>query len=206
METVELAPKVNRFPEKLNQNKIGNLIAMLAMKIPNLYSTKVLKMLYLIDETSVKETGLTVTDLNYKVWIKGPVPVPVYFDLLHEDSILKEYFDTKRVCITNNKKAAIQITPKENTTIDDSEFSEYELELIERIVNEFGDWSTTKLIKHLHKEGSAWKKVVDDNNLDELFAVDEVNVTNYPIDFASLIKDKPYQHSVFKSAELAKHF
>lgn len=206
MEIKEIAYAKNIFPTHLNQNKIGNLIALLANKIPDLYMTKVLKLLYVIDETSVTETGLTVTDIKYKVWIKGPVPVPIYYDLLHDDSILKNYFDVKKVPIKNSKKLRIQILPKEAVQFDDNEFSEYEMELIERIINDYGDWSTNRLINHLHKEGSAWKKVVDENGLEDLFKTDEVNVTNYPIEFADLIKDKPYQYAIYSEAAATKRF
>ena len=152
MKTIFLPYRSNPFPQNINVEKIGNLIAYLANKIPDLYSTKVLKLLYLIDETSIKETGLPVTDLDYNVWKKGPVPAPVYYDLIHDNPILGEYISKQKVNINN--KPGILITPKSNVSFDNSEFSEYDLELIDKIITLFSDLLSSlfmKLFKYWNK-------------------------------------------------------
>jgi hypothetical protein len=74
-----------------NVDKIGNLIIYLVDKINEIYRqkvylTKLLKVLYIIDETAIKETGAPVTGLDYRVWKMGSVAFDVYRDLMHEKS------------------------------------------------------------------------------------------------------------------------
>ncbi|HEY5570416.1 MAG TPA: type II toxin-antitoxin system antitoxin SocA domain-containing protein, partial [Bacteroidales bacterium] len=56
---------------QVNKDKIGNLIVLLATRLKPLYHTKLIKLLYLIDEEAVKEDGVPVTWLEYKVWQFG---------------------------------------------------------------------------------------------------------------------------------------
>ena len=42
--------------------------------------TKALKLLYLIDETAVRQSGSPITWLEYKVWKNGPVASEIYFE------------------------------------------------------------------------------------------------------------------------------
>ena len=66
---------------KVLNDKIGNLLVYLAQNISDLSMTKALKLLYIIDETSMKESGVPVTWLEYKVWEKGPVAQEIYDEI-----------------------------------------------------------------------------------------------------------------------------
>jgi uncharacterized phage-associated protein len=84
-------------PSIPNLDKVGNLIIYLVDEIKRkyrqpLYITKLLKLLYIIDETSVKETGVPVTSLDYKVWRMGPVAYAVYSDFTHNNSEKLNFF------------------------------------------------------------------------------------------------------------------
>ena len=78
------------FRNQLN-NKIGNLLSYLSTQIPNLSMTKALKLLYLIDETSYMQTGVSVTWLDYKVWEMGPVAEELYNELRYDQSHLQKW-------------------------------------------------------------------------------------------------------------------
>ena len=60
---------------QVNKDKIGNLIVLLAGRLKPLYHTKLIKLLYLIDEEAVKDGGIPITWLDYKAWQYGPVSV-----------------------------------------------------------------------------------------------------------------------------------
>ena len=62
----------------LNKEKIGNLLIYIASNIKPLYHTQLLKLIYLIDEEAVKEDGVPITWLDYKVWKFGPVAQEAY--------------------------------------------------------------------------------------------------------------------------------
>ena len=56
-----------------NRNLIGNILILLSTRCKPLYHTKLLKLLYLIDEEATKRTGTPLTWLSYNVWQFGPV-------------------------------------------------------------------------------------------------------------------------------------
>lgn len=186
-----------------NIEKIGNLIIYLVEQIhkkhrQRVYLTKLLKLLYIIDETSVKETGAPVTGMDYRVWKMGPVAYDVYTDLMHNDSQhLSTFVEARKSGGDSPDKGGALIDS--TNTFDDSEFSDYEMSLIDRVVDQFGHMQRDQLIALLHEEGSLWKKIVDAKGLEARFKSD--NTSSYKIDFRDLISNDPYKLQVFQSAQ-----
>ena len=197
------------FRNQLN-NKIGNLLNYLSTQIPNLNMTKALKLLYLIDETSYMRSGAPVTWLDYKVWEMGPVAEELYNELRYDQSLmqngqvinLESFIETKK---TDGFEGQSQITIYPKGHYDLCEFSTFEKELIENIVDRFGSYTTRQLINLLHEENTLWHKHVTDNNLQLNFKV-YGKKSNHTIDFAELIKDDPIiqmaAQSAFESMQL----
>ena len=74
-------------------NKIGNTIVYLAQNIPQLSKTKLLKLLYLLDEVSIKEFAIPFLNLEYYVWQAGPVATEIFGEISQdfESSILDQF-------------------------------------------------------------------------------------------------------------------
>lgn len=181
-----------------NLDKIGNLIIYLVDKIhekyrQKVYLTKLLKLLYLVDETAVKETGVPVTGLDYRVWKMGPVPYPVYKDLMHDSSEKLSSFAE-----ADKKNDGERALIKSTNTFDDSEFSDYEMNLIDRIINEYGYFQPDALVSHLHRQDSLWKQIVDKHNLDKRF--EHENTSHYKIDLSQLVANDPVKLEMFRNA------
>jgi uncharacterized phage-associated protein len=181
-----------------NLDKIGNLIIYLVDEIENrhrqkLFLTKLLKLLYIIDETAVMETGAPVTGLDYRVWKMGPVAFDVYADLRHNNSQELSYFAEAKSGDGDWKLI------ESNNKFDDSEFSDYEMNLIDRVINEYGYLKKEGLIDLLHEEGSLWKKVVDEKSLGKTFETE--NTSPYKIEFSKLLVNDPLKLDVFLNAQ-----
>ena len=63
-----------------NRQKIINAIVYFAANTQNCGKVKLFKLLYLLDFAHFRETGRSVTGLDYHAWKMGPVP----FDLMQE--------------------------------------------------------------------------------------------------------------------------
>ncbi|OQX99142.1 MAG: hypothetical protein B6I24_03420 [Bacteroidetes bacterium 4572_128] len=63
------------------KSKIINTIIYFSSKIKNLYKTKLLKLIYLLDEISVKETACKFSNLEYHVWKYLPVNSDLFYFL-----------------------------------------------------------------------------------------------------------------------------
>lgn len=182
-----------------NLVKIGNLIMYLVDEIDRKYRqkvflTKLLKLLYIIDETAVKETGAPVTGLDYRVWKMGPVPFEIYKDLMHDNSEKLSLFAEAR----KKGQGEWDLINSVNK-FDDSEFSDYEIDLIDRIIDKHGLYQKDALIEFLHEEGSLWKKIVDEKNLEKSF--EQENTSPYKIDFSQIISNDPHKLEIFKNAQ-----
>ncbi|MEG1950941.1 MAG: Panacea domain-containing protein [Odoribacter sp.] len=133
----------------VNKELIGNLIVLLAERCKPLYHTKLLKLLYLIDEESVKRSGCPITWLDYKVWQLGPVAEDVYFSKFEGTNKFAEFISFEAV-----GENRIVIRPK--VVFDDGEFSDYDLEIIEEVVKIYGCKNSKALVEVTHTNGSLW--------------------------------------------------
>ncbi|TAH18478.1 MAG: DUF4065 domain-containing protein [Cytophagales bacterium] len=186
----------------LQNEKIGNLLIYLASKIKDLGITKTLKLFYLIDETSVKEVGTPVTWLEYKVWEMGPVAVDIYNEVQHlKHSTLSSFISVERKKSFDYETTII----KPLKSFDDSEFNDYEVELIDRIIEKYGNMPAKNLIDILHKEDTLWHKNVIKNELKFAFSLYNRR-SNVVIELADLIADNDMKLIAYKSAVNALEF
>lgn len=174
---------------QVNKDKIGNLIVLLAGRLKPLYHTKLIKLLYLIDEEAVKDGGIPITWLDYKAWQYGPV-APETFFIKEETGLFNSYIEKSK------KGDGTIIKPKVN--FDDSEFSDYDLEIIERVITKFGNMSPKDLVKLTHKEGSLWDIAKKENHIN----FDNSNTTSdCSLDFTRIISDDELKLSNYYGAK-----
>ncbi len=176
-------------------DKVGNLMIYISSRIDNLFLTKLLKLIYIIDETSVNDIGVPVTDLSYNVWEKGPVATKIYYDVSFAD------FEIYKPFVNRIKETSVngyRIEP--NNKFDDSEFSDYEINLIDKIIKDFGDFNSEQLISLLHKKDSLWHKIVVEKNLEESFERGD-KTTNYTINLRDLIINEPIKSNLYDEVD-----
>jgi uncharacterized phage-associated protein len=191
---------------RILNNKIGNILAYMATQTEALYMTKALKLLYIIDETAVRQSGSPITWLDYKVWKNGPVAHEIYYELRNNQFVtynespinLNNFIAVKR---SLNGKIPNQIDVKINAinTADFNQFSEFEEDIVKSVISEFGHLNSTQLIDLLHEQGSRWHTIVTKFNLEEHFKV-RSNTSDYSIDFVDLIEDDEFLKLAAQSA------
>jgi uncharacterized phage-associated protein len=171
-------------------DKIGNSIIYLTNHIQPLYKTKLLKLLYLLDEFSVKKFGIPFLNLDYQVWQAGPVCSDIYQELEEKPNLLEDYitlaFDESGTKV-NGKKA-----------FSDDEFSDNEVELLQFVVDKFKYTSAPELVNLTHQESSPWYKAAQAYGLLELFESKKTNTSNCTIDLSELIKGDAIKEQIFK--------
>jgi uncharacterized phage-associated protein len=171
-----------------------------------LYLTKALKLLYILDEISIRESGVPVTWLDYKVWKLGPVAESIYEELRYGIAEnckgisvgLTNALQVKTVPNpVNDEKESFIIIAK--THFDKDEFSDYELELLQKIADDYGHLSSTKLVEKLHETGTLWDKMVESKKLQKQFEL-QSNRSNHIIDFTELVNGKTHKEMAYKAA------
>lgn len=191
-------------------DKIGNLLSYLTLKNSSLSLTKALKLLYLIDEISVLESGSPITFLDYKVWENGPVAHELYDELKYGRKIvqgtieysLDEFIDV--IKIHNTSRLQEEVFLKNKSIPDLSEFCEVEIELIDKVLKKYGNKNATQLIDLLHKEGTLWFNTVKEQKID--FKLNQSKKTDVSLNFANIIQDNEFLQMASASAYEALSF
>jgi len=178
-------------PEQLN--KLGNAIVFLCERIKPLYKTKLLKLIYMLDEFSVKLHGVPMFNLEYKVWQAGPVCDDVFVELSEEPVLLKDY---------------IKLLPDANgtrieclTKFVDDEFTPNDLDLLDQVATRYEYTSAAELVKILHRQSTPWYRIAKANDLLEPFEQHRLTNTDFTIDLHELLSGAPVLAQLFKDNE-----
>ena len=162
---------------KVNKEKIGNILIFLSSRIQPLYHTTLLKLLFLIDERSINETGMPATWLDYKAWKLGPVSPEIY-ELKFLNCPYKEYVDIIK------EEQGTRIVPA--VAFDDSTLSDYETKIINDIIRHYQFVSASELVEFTHESDGLWDNTMKKYNI--VFD-DMVGISPYDIDLTEKIKD-----------------
>ena len=160
--------------------KIGNTIIYLADKIPHLYKTKLLKLLYILDEVSIRKYGVPFLNLEYEVWKLGPVSNDMYVETTEKPSMLKDYIDIE----LEEKNCKIRPLKEFN----DDEFSDSEIELMDLVIQRFGSDSAEKLVEYTHRKNSPWYLTAKKHNVLEQLEKEALPTTRFLVDFNFLME------------------
>ncbi|WP_297333341.1 Panacea domain-containing protein [Flavobacterium sp.] len=171
-------------------DKIGNSLIYITQKLGEIPKTKAIKLLYFLEEKSINDSGIPFFGLDWKVWKLGPVDQNIYYEFSNSPELLREYisvtYKPENVCIINGIKE-----------FNDDEFSDYDLMLLDKVVNSLGNKTASELSNLTHKKGGLWDKVVTERGLRELFDNNKATTSGYSIDFADLIKDDEVKIEMF---------
>jgi uncharacterized phage-associated protein len=166
------------YSNKKKLEKIGNALIFLSERIPEFNKTKALKVLYLLDELSVKKRGIPIFGLDYQVWKYGPVSPEVYFELSEDNSILfKDYIKLEK-----GEDNTTYIKPAKK--FDDGEFSQWEVNLMNSFVDQIKSKTAKQLIDFTHKEDSLWYKKAEEHNVLNELLNEQINTTKIEIDLS----------------------
>jgi len=179
--------------------KVGNTLVYIATNIPNIGKTRMLKLIFLIEETVIKRSQVPFLGLPYYVWQFGPVQREIYKDLVSKQHPLFN----KYISITqDNDGKSSHIKAKVDFCND--EFSDFEIEIMNEIIRKYGNWSGKELVEETHKEGTLWKNIVDKKNIN----FENKKHTNYIINFEKLLNKQErikYRESI-EMEKFAAHF
>ncbi len=140
-----------------NREKLINAIVYFASNTRHCGKVKLFKLLYLLDFTHYRETGRSVTGIDYRAWKMGPVPL----DLMQEWENLEADM-ARAIDIVPEKVIDFfreLVVPK--VQFDNSFFSRRELRLMGELSVKFVDELTKPLIGFTHEDRGPWDKIWD---------------------------------------------
>lgn len=161
--------------------KIGNTLVYFTERISDLTETKLLMLVYLMEETAIRKCSRPFLNLDFEIWNLGPMARDLYVDFSStEQYIFKDY-----VSIHPQEQGRADIVAV--THFDDNEFSDIELSILDNVVKQFGNLSARELGTHARSIHSPWAITAKQlGELDDLLN-NRVYTTDLKIDFSSLL-------------------
>jgi uncharacterized phage-associated protein len=160
-------------------DKLGNGLIYLIDKMGFLPKTSLLKLVYILDEYSVKKRGFPMFNLQYEIWKYGPVCKDLISEFNDGTSLLKDYIKSE---VIDN---ATHVSPV--AIFNDDEFSDSDITLFDEIVTTFSGKNTNYLVDYTHQKNSLWYTTAKKNGVLEDLLNEKINSTDIKIDFADLV-------------------
>ena len=168
-------------PSTQQIEKLGNTLIYLAKGVSELNKTKILKLLFLIEERSIKRHGYPFFGFNFEVWQFGPVLKEVFVDLSNETlPLLNQY-------IKRTNYDTTQFEPVK--AFSDDQFSDWDIELLDEIVTFSKNKIAKDLVDYTHKEDSLWRKSAAKYGVLDELENQKMSTTDFLIDFSLLFDD-----------------
>ena len=175
-------------------DKIGNTIIYLSSHMGDLTKTKILKILFLLEEASIKKTGQPFIGIDFQLWKLGPVAKDIFIDLSSDEHpiLLHEYI---------MKDSDDSTIFKAKAPFNDDEFSANDIRLMDIIIDFVKDKPAAYLVKHTHGQNSLWRKSALQYGVLELLENELVNSTEYEVDFSLLFPKSSYLSERFEDSK-----
>ena len=174
-----------------HREKLINAIIYFAKKTKYCGKTKLLKLLYFLDFSHFKQTGKSVTGLDYFAWEMGPVPNELFEEL---SGNMKP--DMKSSINELPTEGFQQIRPKKK--FDDRYFSKKELDLLENISYVFEVAQADAMIESTHLKNEPWDRTLKEKG--------EFQKIDYMLPIDSEIVSLPYDEARERMEERLEMF
>jgi uncharacterized phage-associated protein len=153
-----------------NREKLINAIIYFANNTKYCGKTKLMKLLYFLDFCHFKQTGKSVTGLEYFAWEKGPVPKVLFEEITHE--MKKDLARAVQIVSSGNFQ---KIVSKKN--FDDRYFTNREKKILEDLSFIFKDAMADDMVESTHFHNLPWNRTIREkgerHKIDYLLSIDD---------------------------------
>ena len=178
---------------KNDLDKLGNALIFLCQKLSpftEVSKTHLLKLIFIIEETSVMRFGIPFFNLRFDVWKLGPVSKDLFVELSDEPTLLADYIRKDET-----EKGRFTICPQRD--FSDDEFSDQEIGLMEEVAERFKYCTAKELINFTHRKNSPWYLTAQKHGVVEALEAGQMNTTNIEIDLSDFISEDEQKLSLY---------
>ena len=178
--------------ERENEKLIHSMIFFIK-KTRHCYKLKLFKLLYFLDFEHFKQTGRSVTGLEYFAWKMGPVPNRLYDNLKKPDKFKKFFAFTPEKFFDSDFKndKIIRMIPKIN--FDKSLFSKREFYMMNQLVDLYKHSKSKDMTEISHDKKGPWYRVFNKENKEQKI-----------IPYEYVLDDSPQSISIEEAKEIRK--
>ncbi|MBB3103748.1 Panacea domain-containing protein [Azomonas macrocytogenes] len=140
-----------------DREKLIEVVKFFALNTKRLGKIKLCKLLYFLDFTHFKETGRSVTGMDYFAWKMGPVPVALYEEMESPGDEWSNQVSFESIQVRNGVMLKIDALDSFNS----QHFSKRELRIMNALAEEFKDTQADDMIEATHLENLPWHQVFE---------------------------------------------
>lgn len=137
------------------RDKLINAIVFFAKNTKYCGKIKLIKLLYLLDFEHFRQTGRSVTGMDYLAWKMGPVPLAFYKEWDVPEADLASAIDIVPEKIVDYTRETV--VPK--IGFDDSHFTKRELRIMAELAANLRDSYSKPMVDMTHAEVGPWEKI-----------------------------------------------
>ncbi|MBF0553919.1 MAG: SocA family protein [Nitrospirae bacterium] len=141
--------------------KIVNAIIYFSKNTKFCGKTKLYKLMYYLDFLHFKETGRSVTGMDYNAWEFGPVPASLSNELSND--ALKPDMKESISIQPKNEKQFVAIKAKK--PFDDLYFTKRELRILKNVAYMFHEAKAKDMVESSHLPNEPWDKTIKNRGL-----------------------------------------
>jgi uncharacterized phage-associated protein len=168
-------------------HKLRNTVLYLASKVYDPSKTKLLKLLYLSEEWSIKKRNFPLFGFDFYAWKFGPVQVETWESLNPEVAALPKGGLFSDIIKLEKDGQNLNVIPVAD--FNDDYFSDNDLKLLDFIVDRYKAASAGDLIAITHKDDALWTRTVKkEEGLLEKFEKGLQSKSNHILDFSEIIE------------------
>ena len=163
-------------------DKLGNAIIFLCERLnggEKVSKTQILKLVYILEEISICNTGIPFFGLKFDLWKLGPVSPDLYYDLSEEPNLLASFIRVEK------HQERTDVIPLK--AFSDDEFSDKEMELLIKVVDRFKYCTARELIHFTHRKDTPWYLTAQKLGLLEILESGRKNTTEIEVDLMEVI-------------------
>lgn len=137
------------------REKLINAIIYFARNTRYLGKIKLFKLLYLLDFEHFRQTGQSVTGLEYRAWQFGPVPISLMAEWEGLQSDMAEAIAIRPERVFDYYRDQVYAQAE----FDDRHFTKRELRIMAELADKYRDVMSPEMIDLTHVENGAWAKI-----------------------------------------------
>ncbi len=141
------------------REKLIQAIIFLSENTRWLGKTKLYKLLYFLDFEHFKQTGRSVTGLNYSAWPMGPVPSDLHEEIVSPEEDLAEAVNFGER-IVGGDRAMLSVEPK--VAFSDKHFSKREMKILRDLCKRYYNAKAEEMVEATHLENLPWHKIYEE--------------------------------------------
>jgi hypothetical protein len=141
-----------------SREKLINAAIFFAKRTRYCGKIKLIKLLYLLDFEHFRQTGVSVTGLEYRALKMGPVPMELYQQCDALEADFAEAIDIVPEKVVDFVRGSV----RSKRAFDDTHFTKRELRLMEQLAERFRDDDSKPMIGVTLEERAPWASIWDD--------------------------------------------